>query len=197
MAHEPQRLTLLHYALILKKTAVSEYLIESGIALNMRDVRGRSLLFYAVYSRENSVLDLMLRAGVPITHTQEGLDTLITACKIGNLEGADMLLRYYSGDDALVRAIQQDEVGAVDVLLKRHYKLPADLQVRVQNSPKTKSLFRSACIHLVVTKSTNNLSRVGQNSVFADENLSNSIVCASTGWSLQNIELLRRNYRTQ
>lgn len=104
-------LTPLHFTLLMKKTQITQVLLRAGADTTIRDDTWLSLMQYAVHSREHTIFDLLFK-------------------EQGNADG----------NEALLMAIDLDNVEAVRILLLRyHCHLPLDLRNRMCMSPETRA----------------------------------------------------------
>lgn len=117
-------LTPLHYALLFKKIEVATLMIQAGVDTAICNTAGCSLLHFAVYCRETAVIRLLLD-----------------------------VLNANDEQDMILAAIEFDNAVTVRTLLRFNVKLPSNLLVCVQTSPKTEHyLLALGCVFLYLRK---------------------------------------------
>ncbi|GAP83722.2 hypothetical protein SAMD00023353_0501150 [Rosellinia necatrix] len=95
-----QGMTALHYAAYGSHLETVRYLLIEGANPNCLDELGRSPLFCAFESGNESITSVLIRKGAsPNTVNSEGLGSLQLAARNGNLDVAKKLLRFLQGDD--------------------------------------------------------------------------------------------------
>lgn len=141
-------MTPLHYAIMLKKTELADILIRDGINVHVRDAVWRSLLEYAVYCRETSILHLLLL----------------------QMQGAEDRCK------AMLTAVQLDNAHAIHKLLTFNTTLLSDLSHHVCACSHTENLLLELGLVFFYFRKAENDARAAQNEVFTRDELQNVIL---------------------
>lgn len=166
-------LTPLHFALLLKKTEITEKLLCAGADTTIHDNSWLSLMQYVVHCREATVLELLLeRQGVHNAHNTDGHDALLMAIKLDNVEAVQMLLQY-------------------------HYDFPMNLRTCLRMSQKTVAFLVGFCMSFLTHMLSNNNLCLVQDQVFLDKDISIIMAQHYARLSCHNTQVLHDYYKAQ